>query len=345
MIGRQGDEAGRNASPEEEALRLFVRVRSGQMSSAETVAAAERLTRDTPVRANHDQLKDLWNELGGLSADPAILRMRAEALVALDRRAARRTFIRAIAAALFAVTVIGGAWIFSGRTAPEQVQLADAREYSTRVGQISSIALSDGSTAILDTNSAISARIGATGERGIEMLRGRALFTVAKMRERPFRVRAGRAVVTALGTRFVVYRKQAGLDVNLIEGRVRVEPQLAPDHQPTDPRSGAVEMAPGDQLQISQDVWRLARGGAWGDLDWVKGQLVFDNVPISQVIGELNRYSDKKFILADPELGLRTISAIIRTDDPAMLLRAIRALGIGEIRETSRSYEIGMIAR
>lgn len=340
MIGRR-KETEQTMSPEDEALRLFVRARSGQIAAAETAAAAEVLTRDARKRDCHDQLKNLWNELDGLASDPAILQMREDALTSHARSQSLRVYIRSMVAALLVMTMVGGAWTFKWKTSPDEVQIVHSKDYATRVGETSSIALPDQSVAIIDTNSALRAHIGKTGERRIEILRGRVMFSVAKMRDRPFVVKAGGAEITALGTQFDVYRKRSGIEVNLIEGKVQVRTSPWPNGQPAQQQSDTVTMSAGDRLQISDHAWHIEHGAAQGSPDWVKGQITFDEVPVAYVIDELNRYTEKKFFLSDPKTGLRNISAVIRTNDPAMLLRAIKSMNLGSVKETKSGYEIG----
>jgi transmembrane sensor len=94
--------------------------------------------------------------------------------------------------------------------------------YTTDIGERRSITLADGST--VDLNSRSRLRVEFTrGERRVELVKGQALFQVAKDKNRPFIVSSGDAMVRAVGTQFDVYRKANGATtVTVLEGRVAV---------------------------------------------------------------------------------------------------------------------------
>src|ERR1700742_1470396 len=71
--------------------------------------------------------------------------------------------------------------------------------YTTQVGDVKRVLLTDGSAIDLNTDSEMRALVSAT-ERQIELTKGEALFTVARDTNRPFSVRAGGATIDAVGT-------------------------------------------------------------------------------------------------------------------------------------------------
>ncbi len=321
-----------DAAIEQLALDFFARGRSGEISAEEATTIHGWKAGDPRHQAAYDRTAKLWTELEQLRLDSAILQMREDAMAAIARRRGRRMAGMVLAASLLAGLIVAGAMSLPGlRPSPPQPSV-QAQMFTTRLGEITHVDLPDGSTAVLDTNSAIRSRIGAQGDRRIEVLRGRVQFAVAKIPQRPFSVSVRGTSVTALGTRFDVYQRDAGLEINLVEGRLRVTQQAG---LPARANQGqhAVEMAAGDRLVVDSRNWRLTRGISAGESDWVKGQLVFENVPIGEVLAELNRYTSRKLTMTDSALAARPISAIIRTDNPTMFLGAIRALNIGEVQE------------
>ena len=131
------------------------------------------------------------------------------------------------AAALAAVSLIGCVlWVNQ-----------DPR-YSTGTGEQRSLALSDGSTVQLDSLSKIRIRY-TEHERSVELLKGQALFHVAKDSTRPFIVHSGQTSVRAVGTQFDVRRNDSDAGtpeflsheratttvVTVVEGRVAVFPE------------------------------------------------------------------------------------------------------------------------
>jgi transmembrane sensor len=118
-----------------------------------------------------------------------------------------------IAASVVAVAVVGmGGWWVIDRapaapgSAPTSMVAADPRaaSYQTAVGERSTVSLPDGSLMTLNTAS-LAQVVYDRSERGVRLLAGQAMFTVAQDRAAPFRVYAGDRVITATGTAFEVY--------------------------------------------------------------------------------------------------------------------------------------------
>ncbi|WP_454883002.1 FecR family protein [Sphingomonas oryzagri] len=170
-------------------------------------------------------------------------------------------------------------------------------EYSTAVGEVRTIVLPDGSRALLDTQSAI--RVSFTGaERHIDMVRGRARFTVTHDPRWPFVVLARNVSVTARGTVFDVDMDHA-VAVHLITGKVDV---AYGGPQQTGKRD-VIHLAAGQRVAIDAIASHPPAPPAPAppsDAQWVTGLETFDDVPAATIIAEANRYSDTKIQLADP---------------------------------------------
>jgi len=176
--------------------------------------------------------------------------------------------------------------------------------------------------------------------------KGQAFFRVAKDARRPFVVTAAGRTVTAIGTAFDVRVDHGALKVVLVEGKVRVEsakPQAAPQKTqtavPGSPPPAApmsTDMSAGSQLVAPDDAdWRLTRTDVARETSWLKGQLVFDGVGLAIIVEELNRYSTRKMVVADPRLAERRLSGNFAPGDVHGFSRALRAAGVADIREES----------
>jgi transmembrane sensor len=146
--------------------------------------------------------------------------------------------------------------------------------------------------------------------RNVE-LEGEALFRVRHDATRPFRVRAGNVVAEDLGTEFVVRNvtMSAGpVRIAVSEGVVAVRSGNVPNANDT-LRARDVALASDSVVVVSRDQ----------DLDayfaWTRGQLVFDNTPLSEVAAELSRWFDID-IEVDSSVASRTYSAQILTSTP-----------------------------
>ena len=324
---------------EEMAAGFFVRQRSGNVPETFTMELRAWLEADARHRLAFNQVSERWSALEALRSDPPVSLMREEALKALRFRRRDWGIWGALAASLIVMISFGAVWSTFREldTGHRKVEIA-FQQYSTGIGKLSTIILPDKSLAILDTDTVIRSYIGAEGPRRVQLLRGRALFSVAKHADRPFSVVAADTRVTALGTRFDVYQTREGLKVNLLEGHLRVDPRISLEREANrSPRK--MDMKAGDQLIVTRYGWKVSPGAA-DHVDWAKGQLRFDNVPVSEIVNELSRYTPTKLKLADREVGSRRVSAIIRTDNPLTFLRAIEVMGVARIKGTPDGYQI-----
>lgn len=304
--------------PATQAARWFARRRSGELGPSETQELEAWLAASPDHREAFRDLQIAWRDVETMRDDPRIMAMRAEATAA-TRPLRRRVLTGAVAACL--VGAIAGLATFGSREALWNSHRYSDQEYRTGVGQRATVTLPDGTVVTLNTDSRVRTR--ASGDRRLVYLdRGQAFFKVAKDREHPFVVSAAGRTVTALGTAFDVRVDDGRLfKVTLVEGRVRVEaaPALAPKPAGDAPIRGqgqATEMIAGTQLvEREGSKWDLARTDVRRETSWTTGQLVFYSAPLKQVVAELNRYSDKKIVIADETYADRPISGTFKAGD------------------------------
>ncbi len=56
---------------------------------------------------------------------------------------------------------------------------------------------------------------------------------------------------------------------------------------------------------------------------WRQGQLVAREMPLPELIMQLQRYYDTDILLADPDLAALTVSGVFNLDQPEATLRAL----------------------
>ena len=320
------------ASASERAAAYFARMRSGNATLQEQQALEQWIESDEAHARAYERVSRLWLDLEGVRSHPAILDLREDA-----NRGRWRTRLTRLAAAAAAIAVVaGGAGLWSvinlaASKAPPRPQDAF---YRSRVGQMITVALSDGSTAILDTDSAIRFSEGG-GRRNVDLIRGRALFDVRHDPSRPFVVRARGRTITALGTRFDVYLKPAAIEVELLQGHVRVQDQ-APE---ADGRLGVADMKAGQKLVADAAGWRIAPIPVQIGAAWLQHRLIFDEAPIGDIAEELNRYSEKK-IVVEPGVAQARMSAILLSNDPDTFVRSVQALHLARVEAEGDGYRL-----
>jgi transmembrane sensor len=197
---------------------------------------------------------------------------------------------------------------------------ANGPEYATRLGEVRTFQLPDGSHVILDTDSALRLDFSKSG-RSVALLRGRARFQISHDNARPFVVSVGGATVTDTGTVFDIDASQK-VSIHLISGAIDV----TYPHSFWHPTSPTVRLSPGQQVRI--DPLTIATPSAPTPADpseaqWTSTQRTFDDVPVSQIVAEANRYSARKIELPDPAVGDRTLFLDIDIRDTRTVAREL----------------------
>jgi transmembrane sensor len=226
------------------------------------------------------------------------------------------------------------------------------QSFRTAVGQQATVTLPDGSVVTLNTDTVVRTRADAD-RRLVYLDKGQAFFRVAHDRRHPFVVAAAGRTVTALGTAFDVRVEGDTLKVVLVEGRVRVATAAPPSPgRPATPAAvravtqpvRSTDMEAGSQLvALGETDWRLTRTDAARVTSWTHGKIVFDDATLGDVVAELNRYSSRKIVIADPSLAGRKLSGIYKPGDIEDFARALKHTGLAELKEES-SGEIQIVA-
>lgn len=303
---------------EQQAAEWLIRLDGDEVLSPEERRSLRRWMARSPVhRELLFRLAELWSDMNVLS----------ELAVPLDhitqvengrRRRLRRVPIIAAAAAI--VGAVGLAILIGRGSALDSNGL-----YATAVGQQRFIALSDGSTVNLNTDSQI--RVDYGGEyRDVFLLRGEAHFSVAEDRGIPFRVSAGGGRIRALGTAFSVYIRNGSVDVTVSEGSVVLERVVAsgaplesgagaqvstaegPVRELGTLRAGQVATIPSlvdasDQTDNLRNFGSIEPPELQRRLSWTEGVLLFSGEALDEVVREIGRYTMAEIEFADPEVG------------------------------------------
>jgi transmembrane sensor len=196
----------------------------------------------------------------------------------------------------------------------------ESRTVTTRVAQLDTINLPDGSRVILAPNSRLEYAVSPrTGPREIR-LEGEALFDVMHDDERPFRVRTRRAVVEDLGTSFVVreYAEDS-------RARVAVRSGAAALRTSDDSSAAAIDLRPGDGAYVDSSG-AIAR--FTGDPEsfgaWTAGYLTFDGASLTEVLSQLATWYDVEFRMTDSTLAKQRFTGGLNSTS---LSKALEILG------------------
>lgn len=275
---------------------------------APDVSAAERADFQAWLAAGPDRAR-AWAEVEALMDD--LRRPAAQARAALVARgrypqaAGRghrtRRRVGLIAAACCLMVVLG----LGANFGPAQIDRLRA-DHVTAVGERQSVTLADGSRVELNTDTALSVAMTDAGRR-ITLWRGEAWFDVAPDAARPFVVAAGNDEVVVLGTAFSVARRGPDVRVDVARGLVEVGAGR--------PRPARLRLGAGQGVELT-----AAGPGPVHAVDgttvfaWRRGQLVFLDQPLAQVVAELNRYRPGRIVILDRELATRRVTGVFELD-------------------------------
>ena len=228
-------------------------------------------------------------------------------------RASHRARSAGLAFTVLLAVAIGWGW---------QRQLAvEHASYLTAMGDLRTVPLSDGSNAVLSSDSRMQVAL-SHGERRIDLDRGEAFFEVSKDPKRPFVVSAAGRQVVAVGTRFSVRRDGADLRVVVTEGTVRLESGTGTSSGKTPTtllQAGSVALATPQGLLVRTGTVEEAER----QLDWRGGYLTFRDTSLQDAAAEFNRYNPRKIVVADTTAGAMRVGGNFRWSNTEAFVRLL----------------------
>jgi transmembrane sensor len=321
------------------AAEWLVRLQSADFSIEETLAWQAWLTENPDHAHAFARIEEVSSALRAVTVPPAVpadqlARDRYDASVPLkdwrEAPAQRRILSVFAVAASFAIAAVALAFWTS----------VSPNTYSTAIGEHRTVALSDGSTIALGADTRIDVTM-SKKVRAIELVRGEALFKVAKDATRPFKVRAGEANVIAVGTAFNIERDSDRAIVSVTEGRVVVEPvahflPVAVMHE-FEPKLRSVRLQAGQQTTAGsagiEDPTKMDDGVA----GWQTGRLAFRLQPLRYVLEDVNRYASKPIVLDRVDEGALVITGTVERENIAGWVKSLeRAFNLEATEESGQ---------
>lgn len=215
---------------------------------------------------------------------------------------------RAPRLALAAAAVLALLWV-----SPEAWLRLRADHRSTH--EVVTLALPDGSRAVLDADSAIAVDYDDQ-HRSIRLLRGRAWFEVAPGHAQPFEVRAQGGVVEDIATAFAVASTAHGVEAEVSQGQVRVA--ALPDGGWTYLLAGQrAGFARGGRVVRHSDL-APDRIAAWRD-----GELLLEATGVADAVAQIARYRDGPTFVRGDLSALPAVNAALHVDQPEQALEAL----------------------
>lgn len=305
-----------------QARAWLLRLRSGNVSP-DDLQAFQRWCADHPQMAH--LLRDTWSMLRTAAADVAQEELASGRPWTGNTgrphplRPGRRAFVG------FAVAA-GASWLTLRPPMELWPALGEfAADYRTGTGEQRRIALSERVVVEMNTQTRLNILPARQAVRGVELLAGEAEIVAAEPSGsppgsiRPVAVVAGKGRIQAQIARFNVRRTADQVCVTCVSGSIAFE----------HPRQQLTLVAAQQLIYDDRDVRAVSQVDPGTVTSWRRGILVFNGVPLAQVVDEINRYRPGKVILRNEALGENRLQAqfpIAKLDDVIdMLGRLYRA--------------------
>ena len=214
----------------------------------------------------------------------------------------RRALVFASAACAAALAIGTGLWLF-----PEK---HDKYVFETATAEQRSVRLADGSHLVVGAETKVSVDLTAT-RRSVTLDHGMAYFKVAPDKSRPFVVASEGYAAQAVGTAFSVDVQPGRMFVLVTEGVVQVG-RFTEGAKPADNVSLKLVHAGQRASLDAAGVSCLRVPSSFGAIpSWINGRLEYLHEDLSFVIADVNRYSQRKIVLNDAEIGHRLYTGTV----------------------------------
>lgn len=281
-----------------EAADWIMLLRSHQVGEAERLALEQWRERSPAHQEAWRRAETVMQTFGGVPVD--IRGKAVRSLHAMNRRHVLGMLLMAAPVGLIA-----------GRALPWSHWTADA---ATAKGQRRVMHLADGSTLVLNTQSAIDTAF-TQSERRLRLRAGEVLITTGRDSSssyRPFFVATPHGNIRALGTRFSVRMHDDQTRVIVFEDSVEIVPE----------RGAAVVLRAGEQSAFDASVVHSVVAADVSAAAWEKGMLVAKGRSLADVTTELARYRPG-ILRCDPSVAALPVSGTFSLDDTDSALRLL----------------------
>ncbi|MGY3608485.1 MULTISPECIES: FecR family protein [unclassified Bradyrhizobium] len=292
----------------QEAQQWLVLLTSGRATVADAAALKRWCERSELHAEAFAEANLLWDNIASASRRP--------------RRAVfnRRTMLAA-AGASAAVAALGYLVKPPLDLWPSASELrADLR---TAIGERRRIALQSGASIDLNTRTSLNMPH-AAGEGPLELVSGEVAIVTSKSLDAPLTITAAGGRIRAVDAHFNVRCEGVRATVTCERGSVAI-----------DYSGNSVTLYEGRQVAYAQGALEpVVAADVGAVLAWREGQLVFRQTPLSEVIGEVNRYRPGHIVLMNEALGRRRVEVRLtldRIDDLIALIQDVYGARITQL--------------
>ncbi|MEE9465488.1 MAG: FecR domain-containing protein [Candidatus Neomarinimicrobiota bacterium] len=207
-------------------------------------------------------------------------------------------------------------------------------------GKRSRVMLSDGSSVILDAGTTLRHPAEFAGDVREVYLDGEGFFEVVDDADWPFIVHAADAQITVLGTKFNVraWEPDQRIRVAVAEGHVALHAESTGADEGVVIHEGQgstmlVNGQPGEPVDITLDE----------HLGWMNNEAVFRDVPLREVLFQVERWYDLSFELTDPSVAGERVTVYLRRNSVQDILELISSLTEMPFKRNGRVVRLGLL--
>jgi ferric-dicitrate binding protein FerR (iron transport regulator) len=227
------------------------------------------------------------------------------------------------AAVLLAAVVIPlTVWQFTRSPSPDS-SIPELTKIMVEHGEQMDLTLSDGTRVTLDAGSSFEYPQKFTVRSREVHLEGEALFDVPADPDRPFLIHAHEALVQVVGTRFNVraWDENEKVEVAVSEGRVTLRSEKDSPHNAVLVAEGQMSFLsegepPADPRSVDMKKY----------LGWLNKEADFQDVPFGQILFQLERWYDLRFVLRDSSITEERLTVFIENRPLGEILTLLAAL-------------------
>lgn len=209
------------------------------------------------------------------------------------------------------LNIIGTPSMHTGRTEYHVIRIPRGGEYIAR--------LEDGSMVHLNAGSELKVPVRFEKNSRQVWLKGEAFFDVTPDKNRLFTVHTEKAKISVLGTEFDVraYEDEKEVITTLVQGMVEVSSGEATGR-----------LTPGDQARVAKEgEITTEKVDVYPFIAWKTGRMVFEDVPLEQIMTELQRWYDFEVFYANPDVKTMRFTIDIRKyDDISKILNLMEKM-------------------
>lgn len=191
--------------------------------------------------------------------------------------------------------------------------------YITNKNIIKTIKLPDNSLLSLDAKSQMQIDL-FSHKREISLLYGRAMFNVAKDKNRVFTIQAGKTLIEVIGTKFEVNKEKNKTYVTVEEGKVKVSYILA-----SGKNKSIVLLLKGETLSLNNNgkVEKYEKRDISSLASWRENLLIFKETSLNDAFKEFSRYKHFDILYKNNEIKDFLISGKFTKDEFQIFLTTL----------------------